>query len=474
MTGDRARVAAVWTRQGAGLLAAAFCQAVAPVADPFAAVHLARQQFTARQAARNVLQMTWDVAALLVLPHAPLLSQVGAGWTLLLTVAVVKHWVVALVSSRTQVFALRGLGAAGDGRVQHGEPAVTRQLVKTGLPTGFTVSTVTRILAAVEATVELVAADQRALVLHNHTAELATFVSATGAFLAAAPLAGEDELLLSLDCCTWDLLSLGATSASDSRGQQAGTTAALMAQILTQMDGVTGATGQGFVARLSTGRDGIRAALSFRVAQFQEFGEWRLTTGTGLHQGRGAWARLAWAAMAHFLAPVGFTTQHLSTCFLTGEMSRTIKSFFISSAQNFTSCYSAVANLLKLQLAGLTCPTVAHLCAGVFSTVEDSAAHFITLEHCSLAAAHWLTCLLTCAGFCDKGGTLGTRSRVTQDVTRVVAIHSTSFLATHVTTAVRNLCALPLRVCHFTTEAGVGSRLFQYDMLAGRTSPAFS
>lgn len=71
-----------------------------------------------------------------------------------------------------------------------------------------------------------------------------------------------------------------------------------------------GATGQGFVARLPTGRDGIRAALSFGVAQFKEFGEWRLTTGTGLHQGRGAWARLAGAAMAHLLAPVGLTAQH--------------------------------------------------------------------------------------------------------------------------------------------------------------------
>lgn len=37
----------------------------------------------------------------------------------------------------------------------------------TGLPTGFTVSTVTGLLAAVEATVELVAADQGALVLHS-------------------------------------------------------------------------------------------------------------------------------------------------------------------------------------------------------------------------------------------------------------------------------------------------------------------
>ena len=65
MTGNSTRVATVWTRQRAGLLAAAFCQAVGPVADPSAAVHLTRQRFVTRQAARNVLQMTRDVAALL-------------------------------------------------------------------------------------------------------------------------------------------------------------------------------------------------------------------------------------------------------------------------------------------------------------------------------------------------------------------------------------------------------------------------
>lgn len=38
--------------------------------------------------------------------------------------------------------------------------------ILTGLPAGFTVSTVTKLLAAVEAAVELVAADHGALVLH--------------------------------------------------------------------------------------------------------------------------------------------------------------------------------------------------------------------------------------------------------------------------------------------------------------------
>lgn len=188
MTGDRARVAAVWTRQGAGLLAAAFCQAVAPVAHPFAAVHFAWQQFIAGQAAGNVLQMTGDVAALLwvegkkkkspvsargseteqggnskgQLPRASPCTTSGSGrcradtsprcgscetlnqrqtlnvnviWSQRATawtgVVVCLTWVVALVPPRAQVFALWGLGAAGDGRVQHGEPAVTRQLIET-------------------------------------------------------------------------------------------------------------------------------------------------------------------------------------------------------------------------------------------------------------------------------------------------------------------------------------------------------
>lgn len=211
----------------------------------------------------------------------------------------------------------------------------------------------------------------------------------------------------------------------------------------------TGATGQWFVAGLSTGGDRIRADLSFRITQFQKFGQWRLTTGTRLHQGRGAWARLTRAAVTHLLAPVGFTVQHpkqkrrkyrasgydgkwlsetkylvltygghrqlhtdlLPTYFLTGKMSRAIKSFFICATQDVTTCDSTIANyrqsckkyllvifsynipqrqlwdcmshsvllrgsikvrltLLNQERARLTGPAVAHLCAGVFSTVE--------------------------------------------------------------------------------------------------------
>lgn len=43
-------------------------------------------------------------------------------------------WVLALVSSRADVLAFWGLGAASDGRVQDGEAAVARQLVKACKP----------------------------------------------------------------------------------------------------------------------------------------------------------------------------------------------------------------------------------------------------------------------------------------------------------------------------------------------------
>lgn len=111
-------MAAVGSRQRAGLLAAAFGQTLLPVAEPFAAVRFTGQQLITRQTAGNVLQMAWDVAALLrikgneqsltfpsiislkciisaghylMLSHAPLLNEVGAGGAFVLAVAIVKH-----------------------------------------------------------------------------------------------------------------------------------------------------------------------------------------------------------------------------------------------------------------------------------------------------------------------------------------------------------------------------------------------
>lgn len=59
------------------------------------------------------------------------------------------------------------------------------------------------------------------------------------------------------------------------------------------------------------------------------------------------------------------------------------------------SCAGKVRlTLLNLQLAGLTCPTVAHLGAGVFSTVKEGTTRLVTPENCTLATAHWLTAKL--------------------------------------------------------------------------------
>lgn len=271
MTGGGAGVTAVRAGQRAGLQAAAVPQAVPPVADPPAAMRLTGQRFVTNQTARDVLKVARDVAAFLVLSHAPLLGEEGAGGALLLTVAVMEHWVVALVSSGAHVFALGGFGAAGDGGVQDSEATVARQLVETGLPAGAAVATVTGLLAAVEPAVELVATDLEALVFQNHAAQLATLVAAAGAFLAAALLTSEHQLVFGLDRLARDLLGLGATSASDGRGQGAGTAGALVAHLLTQMDRVAGTTGQGSVACLPTGGDGISTVFSLGVAQLQEF-----------------------------------------------------------------------------------------------------------------------------------------------------------------------------------------------------------
>lgn len=71
----------------------------------------------------------------------------------------------------------------------------------------------------------------------------------------------------------------------------------------------TGTTGQGFVARLPTGRNRVGAALSFCVAQLQEFEQLGLTTGTGLHQGGRTGTRLTGTTVAQLLTTVGFTVQ---------------------------------------------------------------------------------------------------------------------------------------------------------------------
>lgn len=196
----------VRTRTGAGLLALSVAQTLAAVAESSAAVNLTRQLLVAGQTAGDVLQVAGDVAALLMIPHAPLLCQVSTRRTLLFAVAVVKHRMFTLMSPGAGAFTLRRLRPTGDRRIEDRQPTVTGQLIKAGLPAGFTVATVTRLLAAVEATVQLVATDQWALVLRGHAAQLTTLVPATGAFLVTAPLTGENQLVFCENRCTWNLL----------------------------------------------------------------------------------------------------------------------------------------------------------------------------------------------------------------------------------------------------------------------------
>lgn len=88
--------------------------------------------------------------------HAPLLGEVGTGRTSILTVAGVENWVIAVVLSGAGLLALRWFGATGNRWKHHCLATVAGQLVKTGLPAGMAVSTVTNLLAAVETTVEFV------------------------------------------------------------------------------------------------------------------------------------------------------------------------------------------------------------------------------------------------------------------------------------------------------------------------------
>lgn len=206
MTGSTTRVGTVWPRTHTGLLAHRLTHTVATVTDTPTPVHLTLKSFVTRQTTGDVLEVARDVAALLMIPHAPFLREVSAGRTLLFTVAVVKHRMVTLMPPGAEVFTFWRFCPTGDGRVQHRQPTVTRQLVKAGLPAGFTVATVTGLLAAVEATVQLVATNQGALVLSGHAAQLSTLVSATQALLVTAPLTSEHQLIFFEYRCTGNLL----------------------------------------------------------------------------------------------------------------------------------------------------------------------------------------------------------------------------------------------------------------------------
>lgn len=66
-----------------------------------------------------------------------------------------------------------------------------------------------------------------------------------------------------------------------------------------------GAAGQGSVARLPAGGDGVDAALPFGVAQLQQLGQRGLAAGARLHQAGSERAGLTGARVALLLALVG-------------------------------------------------------------------------------------------------------------------------------------------------------------------------
>ena len=67
-----------------------------------------------------------------MISHTRFFGQKTARWTLVVRVAVVQHRVRALVGAYARMRALGHLGAAPDGRIEHGESATAVQLVERG------------------------------------------------------------------------------------------------------------------------------------------------------------------------------------------------------------------------------------------------------------------------------------------------------------------------------------------------------
>lgn len=188
------------TGGGAGLLAVAFREAVSAVTDAGAAVHAAGEQAVAREAAGDISQVTGDVVSLLMVPHAPLLGEVGTRRAFFITVTVVEHWMITFMSPGAKVLTLRRFGATGYGWIHDRFSTVASQFIKAGLPARQAVPTVTEVLAAVKTAVELVATDEGTAVRSIYATKFVTLVPTTGPLLAAALLAGEHQLSFILYC----------------------------------------------------------------------------------------------------------------------------------------------------------------------------------------------------------------------------------------------------------------------------------
>lgn len=117
------------------------------VADSDALVSAARYRLVARQTARNFANVAGYGFSKLVLAVAPSLGENGAGRAGGFAVAIVQHFVAAIVLTRARPLAGGPPGAAGNGRIYHRGSAFAVQLFEAAAPTSLTSSFVTALLA---------------------------------------------------------------------------------------------------------------------------------------------------------------------------------------------------------------------------------------------------------------------------------------------------------------------------------------
>ena len=165
-------------------------RAGAGVAGAGARVLAARHPGATGSATRDALNVAGKVLPLLVAPVAGLHSERCTGRAGLLAVAVVTHRMRTIVAPPARPAALRRPDSAGHGRVQHRHAAGAGKLVEADHGAAGALAPVTGLLAAVLGAREELAAEERAGVVRQDAALLATLVPATqplGLALLPAP-----------------------------------------------------------------------------------------------------------------------------------------------------------------------------------------------------------------------------------------------------------------------------------------------
>lgn len=136
----------------------------------------ARQKLDTLISARHVDHVTEDVASHQPAAITQLLDELDARRAALLGVACVPHWMGTVVHARADPTALRGRGAALYRRIDDFLAAVAAQLVEAYVVASVTLSTMTRLLAAMQPAGKLPSAHLGAHVLLVNTARLSAFV----------------------------------------------------------------------------------------------------------------------------------------------------------------------------------------------------------------------------------------------------------------------------------------------------------